>query len=61
MVGRGESDTIPMLAARLAQYRFVTIVGPAGIGKTKVAMAVANALAGTFAHRVRLVELARDR
>jgi predicted ATPase/DNA-binding winged helix-turn-helix (wHTH) protein len=56
MVGR--SDTIPMLAARLSQYRFVTIVGPGGIGKTKVAMAVADALAGTFAHGVRLVELA---
>ena len=56
MVGR--SDTIHMLAARLSQYRFVTIVGPGGIGKTKVAMAVADALAGTFAHGVRLVELA---
>jgi predicted ATPase/DNA-binding winged helix-turn-helix (wHTH) protein len=56
MVGR--SDIILSLVERLLQHRFVTIVGPGGIGKTKVAMAVADALAGKFAYGVRLVELA---
>jgi predicted ATPase/DNA-binding winged helix-turn-helix (wHTH) protein len=56
MVGR--SDIILTLVERLPQHRFITIVGPGGIGKTKVAMAVAEALAARFAHGVRVVELA---
>jgi predicted ATPase/DNA-binding winged helix-turn-helix (wHTH) protein len=56
MVGR--SDIVLTLIERLRQHRFITIVGPGGIGKTKVAMAVADASAAKFAHGVRLVELA---
>ena len=40
MIGR--SEIVSMLAARLPQQRFVTIVGPAGIGKTTVALATAG-------------------
>jgi predicted ATPase/DNA-binding winged helix-turn-helix (wHTH) protein len=54
----GRSDTIAALARRLLQDRFITIVGPGGIGKTTVAMAVADALAATFEGGVRFVDLA---
>lgn len=38
----GRSDTIAALGAQLARHRLVTIVGPGGIGKTTVAVAVAH-------------------
>src|SRR5881227_636389 len=38
----GRDDTIAILTAQLAQHRFLTIVGPGGIGKTTVATAVAE-------------------
>ena len=53
----GRSDTIVTLATRLPQHRFTTIVGPGGIGKTTVAVAVADALVGTFNDGVRFVDL----
>ena len=40
MVGR--KDTIATIQAKLAAQKFVTIVGPGGIGKTTVAVAVAH-------------------
>ena len=40
MIGR--VDIVATLAARLPRQRFITIVGPGGIGKTSVALAVAD-------------------
>ena len=54
----GRSDTIVALATRLPEHRFITIVGPGGIGKTTVAVAVADALKATFNDGVRFVDLA---
>src|SRR5262249_9971288 len=42
----GRSDVVSALAAQLRLHRFITIVGPGGIGKTTVAVAVANGLLG---------------
>ena len=42
MIGR--ADIVATLAARLPRQRFVTIVGPGGIGKTAVALAIAGAI-----------------
>ena len=55
MVGRVEE--IGEIAARLADFRFVTIVGAGGVGKTTVAVAVAHSLVDTFEGAVTLVDL----
>src|SRR5229473_1327873 len=57
LVGRAEA--LRILAAQSSQERFVTIVGPGGVGKTSVALAVAEAVAGSFEHGVWLVDLAQ--
>ena len=54
MVGRIE--VVHALAEKLPQHRFVTIVGPGGIGKTTVALAVARELADSFSEGVRFVD-----
>jgi predicted ATPase/DNA-binding winged helix-turn-helix (wHTH) protein len=54
MIGR--EDDVLRLSAQLAQSRFVTIVGPGGVGKTTVAVAVAHHLAATFAGSVLFVD-----
>jgi DNA-binding winged helix-turn-helix (wHTH) protein len=54
----GRADIIGALTARLQERRFVTLVGPGGIGKTTVALAVAHNLLSAYAHGVRLVDLA---
>ena len=46
MVGR--SDVVVTLADQLSRNRFITIVGPGGIGKTTVALAVANQVLRNF-------------
>ncbi|MGK9168969.1 helix-turn-helix transcriptional regulator [Inquilinus limosus] len=46
MVGREEG--VQALSAQLAAARFVTIVGPGGVGKTTVAIAVAHDQLGAF-------------
>jgi DNA-binding winged helix-turn-helix (wHTH) protein len=51
----GRSDTIVTLATRLPHDRFITIVGPRGIGKTTVA--VADVLVPVFKDGVRFVDL----
>ena len=40
----GRDDTVSRLARQLAAQRLLTIVGPGGIGKTSVALAVAEAV-----------------
>jgi predicted ATPase/DNA-binding winged helix-turn-helix (wHTH) protein len=56
MIGR--DDTIRTLLAQLMMYRFVSIVGAAGIGKTTVAISVAHTLLEDFNGAVSFVDLA---
>jgi predicted ATPase/DNA-binding winged helix-turn-helix (wHTH) protein len=55
MVGR--DDTVRTIAEDLRIDRFVTIVGPGGMGKTTVAISVAHAMLEEFAGNVCLVDL----
>jgi predicted ATPase/DNA-binding winged helix-turn-helix (wHTH) protein len=55
MVGRNE--TVATIKAKLAQQKFVTIVGPGGIGKTTVAVAAAHEMCSVFDGEVRFVDL----
>ena len=55
MVGRHEA--VREIGEKLRSERFVTIVGPGGVGKTTVALSVANALLHDFAGAVCFVEL----
>ena len=56
MVGRvGAVDAVEAL---LMRHRFATVVGPGGIGKTTVALAVAERLLGRFPDGVHFVDLA---
>ena len=54
----GRADTVTTLAARLPRQRLITIVGPGGIGKTSVALAVAEAVIPAYDHGVWLIDLA---
>ena len=54
----GRDDTIAALTAQLAQCRFVTIVGPGGIGKTTLAVAVAETASASYKDGVWFVGLA---
>ena len=56
MVGR--DDTVRSLAQQLQMWRFVSIVGPGGIGKTTVAISVAHALIDGFHGAVFFIDLA---
>jgi predicted ATPase/DNA-binding winged helix-turn-helix (wHTH) protein len=56
MVGRAEF--VDAVSAQLARRRFVTIVGPGGIGKTTVALAVADRLIGAWRDGVAFIDLA---
>jgi predicted ATPase/DNA-binding winged helix-turn-helix (wHTH) protein len=55
MVGR--DDAVRVIAADLRADRFVTIVGPGGMGKTTVAVSVAHAMLEEFAGKVCFVDL----
>jgi predicted ATPase/DNA-binding winged helix-turn-helix (wHTH) protein len=55
MVGREE--TVAALSALLASRRFVSVVGPGGMGKTTVAVSVAHALLDDFGDAVFFVDL----
>jgi len=54
----GRDDVITALGSQLTRRRFLTIVGPGGIGKTTVAIAVADAVRASFKDGVRFVGLA---
>ena len=54
----GRADTIAALTEQLARRRFVTIVGAGGIGKTTVAVAVADAASRAYPDGVWFVPLA---
>jgi len=56
MIGRKEA--VAALVSRLPRERLLTIVGPGGIGKTTVALAVAERMIADYEHGVWLVDLA---
>src|SRR6266446_3932341 len=55
MIGREE--VVATLVSRLSRERVLTIVGPGGIGKTTVALAVAERMIADYEHGVWLVDL----
>ncbi|MGY3618250.1 ATP-binding protein [Bradyrhizobium sp. USDA 10063] len=55
MVGRDEA--IKSLSSQVTSQRFVSIVGPGGVGKTTVAVAVAHAMAADFRNSICFVDL----
>ncbi len=57
----GRAAVVAEVARRLGQYRLVTVTGPGGGGKTRLAGEVARHLAGQFADGVWLAELAAVR
>ena len=54
----GREDAITRLANQLLRQRLLTIVGAGGIGKTSVALAVAEQLIPAYEHGVWLIDLA---
>jgi predicted ATPase/DNA-binding winged helix-turn-helix (wHTH) protein len=54
----GRSDIVGVLGERLATRRLVSIVGPGGMGKTTVALAVAESQLGRYSDGVWFVDLA---
>lgn len=56
MVGR--DDFVATIVEQIPQRRFITIAGPGGIGKTTVALAVADKLAPAYRDGVRFLDLA---
>src|SRR5262249_16568682 len=56
MIGR--EAVAGTISAELPHRRFITVVGPGGIGKTTVALAVANGLIPAYRDGVRYVDLA---
>jgi predicted ATPase/DNA-binding winged helix-turn-helix (wHTH) protein len=53
----GRAEIVGRTLEQLPQRRLVTIVGPGGIGKTTVAVAVAEVLAGSCQDGVRFIDL----
>jgi predicted ATPase/class 3 adenylate cyclase/DNA-binding CsgD family transcriptional regulator len=54
----GRADELDAVAALLERHRLVTVAGPGGVGKTRLAGEVARRVAGRFADGVWLAELA---
>src|ERR1700682_5704424 len=53
----GRTNAVQQLRGLLSAYRVVTLTGPGGIGKTRLALEVARGLFPSFQGDVRLVEL----
>jgi predicted ATPase/DNA-binding winged helix-turn-helix (wHTH) protein len=53
----GRRDALAAIQVKLAGQRFVTIVGPGGIGKTTIAVAVAHEMNPVFNNQVHFVDL----
>ena len=53
----GRRDALAAIQMKLAEQKFVTIVGPGGIGKTTVAVAVAHEMSTTFNSQIYFVDL----
>ena len=58
LVGRGPEVTAASACLTEPTVRLLTLTGPGGVGKTRLALAVAAALSGQFVDGIRLVELA---
>jgi predicted ATPase/DNA-binding winged helix-turn-helix (wHTH) protein len=54
----GRADAIATLAAQLSSNRLITIVGPGGIGKTSIALALAKEMIPHNEHGTWLIDLA---
>jgi predicted ATPase len=54
----GRAEDVAALAGLLRLHRVVSVVGPAGIGKTRMAQAVAHTLRGSYPDGAWVVELA---
>ena len=57
----GRAGAVREVAGVLEEYRLVTVTGPGGVGKTRLAGAVAGQVAGRFADGAWLAELAAVR
>src|SRR5260370_10319829 len=53
----GRRDALIAIQMKLAEQKFVTIVGPGGIGKTTLAVTVAHEMSATFNGQVHFVDL----
>jgi predicted ATPase/DNA-binding winged helix-turn-helix (wHTH) protein len=53
----GRKDALAAIQMKLAEQKFVTIVGPGGIGKTTAAVAVAYEMSTTFNGQIYFVDL----
>jgi predicted ATPase/DNA-binding winged helix-turn-helix (wHTH) protein len=53
----GRSEVVSTLAGRLQENRFVSVVGPGGMGKTTIAVALAELIRETYADGVRFLDL----
>jgi predicted ATPase len=54
----GRAREVDEVAGLLAEYRLVTVTGPGGVGKTRLAGEVTKKAAGRFADGAWLAELA---
>ena len=53
----GRDEVISRISDQLAHHRLITLVGPGGIGKTSVAVAIADSLTDSYEHGVWFVDL----
>jgi predicted ATPase/DNA-binding winged helix-turn-helix (wHTH) protein len=53
----GRRDALATIQMKLDEQKFVTIVGPAGIGKTTIAVAVAHEMSAIFNGQIHFVDL----